>query len=153
VIIGGKDIKICERIEMVGKIERHMEETILEKIRCNITQYVSKRFLDDLQFEKIEDEITGRMIYLLKCWVWGKQVCKTVEETTAIPLTWWDAFKERWFPNFLQKRFPIKYKTINTVVRHFHVCPHINQKTTGSHLTFLTSKPIDIEVFRDEKNA
>lgn len=31
-------------------------------------------------------------------------------ETITYPVTWWDAFKDRWFPKWLQKRFPVNYK-------------------------------------------
>jgi hypothetical protein len=28
------------------------------------------------------------------------------------PLTWWDAFKERWFPEWAKGRWPVRYKRI-----------------------------------------
>ena len=47
------------------------------------------------------------------------------------PSDWRQAFKERWFPKFLLKRFPVQYKTVS-VHREIaaKTCPHIDN---GSH--------------------
>lgn len=37
-----------------------------------------------------------------------------VVETHKYPLNWKEAVKERWFPKFLLKRFPVKYKLVET---------------------------------------
>jgi len=35
----------------------------------------------------------------------------TDNQTLVLPATWWDWFKERWFPRWLEKRYPIKTRT------------------------------------------
>jgi hypothetical protein len=41
----------------------------------------------------------------------------------AWPATWWDAFKERWFPRWLRKRYPVRFKSIH--VEKYGVYPEI----------------------------
>lgn len=49
----------------------------------------------------------------------GKRLVKVVidvatqeEDLAKYPSTWWDAFKERWYPKWLLKRFPVEYDWI-----------------------------------------
>lgn len=69
-------------------------------------------------------------------------------EITRVPATWWDAFKERWFPAWLERRFPVQRRTIVTAQRHFHLCPHHQPKLPDNpypmelrpHLDFLAER-------------
>jgi hypothetical protein len=80
------------------------------------------------------------MVTQLSWWVLGREVMKETVATTKYPKSWWDAVKERFYPKFLKVRFPVKYVTIDTVIKHFHVCPHLeypDSKGMYVHLTFL----------------
>lgn len=35
------------------------------------------------------------------------------------PADWWQAFKGRYFPHWLLKRYPVKYNTVQTTIRYF----------------------------------
>lgn len=57
------------------------------------------------------------------------------------PETWWDAFKERWFPQWLLRRFPVSWSEID-VDRPLYqaVCPHTSLESLESlpcHLDWL----------------
>lgn len=39
------------------------------------------------------------------------------EPMMRIPADWWQAFKERWYPQWLKKKSPVKYKEIVAVHR------------------------------------
>lgn len=116
-----------------------MKEVVLEKIKFLISAYVSDSVKDDLIYDEFYEAVYQRMIYNLKVFLWGREVSKSVEETVNVPVSWWDAFKEEHFPKFLKKRFPVKWRTINVVVKHYHVCPHLNYKTNRPHITFLSA--------------
>ena len=128
---------------------KEYETLELEKIRFAVAKRVSLSFLENLEIEHYTDFITDSFTNILKWWVWGKQVTENeyVESNIEIkyPETWWDAFKERWLPNFLLKRYPVKYIEFDTprIIIHktYHVCPHINQKfPSASHISFLTGR-------------
>lgn len=40
--------------------------------------------------------------------------------TIKYPLTWWDAFKDRWFGPFLVKRWPVNYRKHDISFRVFY---------------------------------
>jgi hypothetical protein len=121
-------------------VSENIEELILEKCRFAIQDVVSKVFLENVDFETVYDIVTQNMIHHLKWWTLGRDVSQTVVATTSYPASWWEAFKERFFPNFLQKRFPVKRVYVDTTIHHFHVCPHVNYdfgKKPFVHLSFL----------------
>jgi len=54
------------------------------------------------------------------------------------PDGWWQAVRERWWPAWVLRRWPVKYKTIDidrTVT--WHVCPHVNVSGKRPHLLWL----------------
>lgn len=62
---------------------------------------------------------------------------KTISIHEQWPVTWWDAFKERWFPTWLRKRYPVQYNNIDIEERTFKaICPHIDMPR-GRHVHFM----------------
>lgn len=57
------------------------------------------------------------------------------------PSDWWQAFKERWFPKWWLKRWPVNYQTISVHRRiHTRVCPHFAIQPGVNHVRFLMGK-------------
>lgn len=67
----------------------------------------------------------------------------TVDE--KYPRDWWQAFRERWFPQWWLNRHPVMYREIyiNKVVKYGPVCPHLNQP--GGHLEWLAQDKVKID--------
>ncbi len=53
--------------------------------------------------------------------------------TVSYPGDWWQSFKFRWFPNILQRRFPVEW-TDHVCVRY---CPHLLDLEPEKHLGFM----------------
>lgn len=120
-----------------------IKKLILEKYCFGLQSTVSKTFLEDVKFESYYDIFYQQMVHRLCWWVWGRDVSQTVVATTSYPASWWEAFKDRFLPKFLQKRFPVERVYVDTIIHHFHVCPHINYKFENAsqiHFTFLEGK-------------
>ena len=61
-------------------------------------------------------------------------------EYVKVPLDWKEAFKERWFPLRLKKRYPVRYRDIEVVINNYRVCPHIaipDSSMTEVHFDYL----------------
>ena len=58
----------------------------------NISEWI------DFTADNIRIEVRG--------FVWEEQLER---RETSYPADWWQAFKERWFPEWAQRRWPIKY--------------------------------------------
>ena len=63
--------------------------------------------------ERHKDQILQRMVYTLKADVYGNVI-----ESIRHPKDWKQAFKERWFPQWLLKRYPVEYKeyTLDVII-------------------------------------
>lgn len=54
------------------------------------------------------------------------------------PKTWWDAFKERWFPQWVLRRCPVEYERIYVDQPIYErVCPHVAIPDEGVHLRWM----------------
>ena len=84
-------------------------EIELEKIKIAIAESVSNELLGvAVECKDIADDfIKNRMTLLVHGYIWGESG-KT--QTIRYPATWWDAVKERWFPQWLLARYPVTYR-------------------------------------------
>ena len=110
-----------------------VNELVLQKIRFGATQ-IENCFPQGLRYDVERDYIRDRFIHLLTWNLLGKEI-----ETRKYPETWWDAFKNRWYPKFLKKRFPVKWDAFKL----YNICPHINYdwgKQPNIHINWMESE-------------
>ena len=68
----------------------------------------------------------------------GREIRRDIEKYESVPVTWWDHSKVRF--SFLRRVFgPPTLRTIETEVKHWHVCPHIATPDHHRHHEFLVS--------------
>lgn len=66
------------------------------------------------------------------------------------PKDWWQAFKERWFPSWALKRWPVEYEEIDIdEIVAYAVCPHVDIPKPGKHLEWLR-RQADAPVVKEE---
>lgn len=88
-------------------------ELILKRIHIRKDLAVSRRFL--MLCNSIDESIdyaADSFIYSMNLWVMGH------ESTVKVPADWWQALKERWFPQWLLERYPVVMREI--CVRHLY---------------------------------
>ncbi len=113
-----------------------LNEVILEKIRFGLSTYAPNVFPQDLDYEKYRDIRLQHTIETLSWSLLGKRI-----EKIKYPSTWWDAFKDRWYPKFLKKRFPINWEHF----RLYNICPHINE-------AWVDNKSVHLNWIENEKD-
>ena len=99
-----------------------IETVQLERMKLIMLQYISRQLADDLamqpelevsMYSSIADELALR----LKQEVYGRQL----EHISArYPDDWWQAFKERWFPAWAKKHWPIQYAEIHLEAKELY---------------------------------
>ncbi len=104
---------------------RDFERVTLEKLRIGLRQYMSPEVMAELSIDASSDLIAGQMVTALRGFVWSNQI-HVERQTTAVPATWWDHFKDTFFPDWLRRRMPIRTQTITTETKFIHTCPHLN---------------------------
>ena len=110
----------------------HVRTLVLGKIRRSLHAVVSPEFRDAVNvsavFDAASEQIAANVVYDL----YGREVSETVVDSERVPQTWLDAVKERFCDNdffrrwkWLADRTQPRYRTINTVVKRYHMCPHV----------------------------
>lgn len=98
----------------------HYKSVTLEKMGIGFELKIAREIVSEL------DRYVG---YKIRAYVWSQDAGKKV--TFKYPSDWWQAFKERWFPAWLLKRYPIFY-----TVQEFQV------KATYPDLVIQSHKPV-----------
>ncbi len=95
--------------------------------------------LDRMRLDGYRDYFMDSMVYNLSTYLIGNKVHEYPVDDIKYPADWKEAFKERWFPEFLKRRYPVRYKYESTVIHHYHLCPHVEAPWgRGEHIEFLT---------------
>jgi len=82
------------------------KEIILEKFKLACHMTVSNVFIEELTVKVAEEFLEERMVYMFKSILLGENLGEVIIQH---PATWWDAFKERWFPELFLRKWPVKY--------------------------------------------
>lgn len=62
------------------------------------------------ELSSYKDDITQDMVLRLNAYVWEEKLQdEQVTLTVLMPATWWDHFKEDYFPCWLEELFPVDY--------------------------------------------
>lgn len=109
----------------------------LDRIKVGVQYYLSRHMLDSMAgslnarvVEDIEINDIGHQFvaYVLGL---GKEI-----EVVEWPATWWEHLKQRWFPQWALRLWPVKMAK-REVVRYAKVCPHMSAGSDAhDHIRF-----------------
>lgn len=87
---------------------------------------------------RVESEDYGdRLAFALETWIHAMPG-KRIREYKEWPKDWWQAFRERWFPVWWLRRYPVKTDFIEIDIQQYlAVCPHIQDDEQKEHLDWL----------------
>ncbi len=94
------------------------DEIQVEFIRFGINVQLS-----DIEIESSRLGATEQMIARVRFTLASREMWIEPQWIAKHPASWWDAFKERWFPDWLQRHFPLSYTRIYHDVKHYHLYP------------------------------
>jgi hypothetical protein len=130
------------------EVDLAFQRLICERVMVCLTETAS---LETLQHFQSATRVHAWVDYMAhKLWVqMSIEMPGVLEEVIDIheqfPLTWWDAVKERWFPAWALRRWPVRYRRIDVHQKRFAaVCPHVRIDQQGSHLQWLVQKQQDV---------
>lgn len=123
--------------------EAHEES--LERRRYALGWTTSER----LRYDQYERDVYGEMAHRLCLDVFGRPSKQIVRfEPVSYPATWWQAFKQRFFPRWALKRWPVQLTTVtrpDVVVEAEALFPELvpfkNQKNVVVY--FYASRPVE----------
>jgi hypothetical protein len=82
----------------------NVERVMLEKFKFAVNHYMDESFMIDIEVEQRMDMIARRVAYQFRTEIAGQKL-----KDFYYPANWKEAFKDRWFPKWLKKKFPVKF--------------------------------------------
>ena len=86
----------------------------LEKFKFAVVERLSPEWVRDIRAYEHTDFMTDQLVVELRSFVWSEDVGK---EQFKYPADWWQAFKARWFPQWMLNKWPIKYTRVTLDVK------------------------------------
>lgn len=123
------------------------QEMRAEKMKFAAMVPISEQFLADAKFDIKQPMLSGEgypmdmIVAQLTANVLAHMSGTEVEQTEQVPVSWWDMTKARFLPEKWQRGwFNVKYRTITTVVKHYHLCPHVKTPSNDVHFMYLAQE-------------
>lgn len=125
---------------MIDLDKSQIKKLVCDRARVTLSEVlplVEHKALETVRFSVDIDEHARAMVLTLDA-----EMPAVLDERLVInrkwPADWWQALKERWFPGWLLRWFPVEYESIYVNRPFFKaVCPHIHVKGQGAHLQWL----------------
>lgn len=95
-------------------------ECILERFKVTVSKVLGDAepiALSNLELEHYFNEVLDAMVLRLNAYLASEKLQHIV---VRYPKDWWQAFKERFFPKWLLRRFPVQYHEEHYEVRAFY---------------------------------
>lgn len=119
----------------------HVEQ--FDVLKVAVESIISLRELDfvrdNLRTNFHQCPLTRQLTIQLESLVAGRRG-ERIDIDESWPADWWEAFRERWFPVWWLRRWPVKRKGVAVHKETWRVCPHLNCGTVPQqrrHLEFL----------------
>lgn len=88
--------------------DKLFEEILLEKFEIGVSKEIGKASLllnSEIYIEDLSRNLGRSIVVQLRGFLWSE---KLKSSFVRYPSDWWEHFKQRWFPNFLLKKYPVK---------------------------------------------
>lgn len=114
------------------------EKVVCEVLRYQVQQLLSKEtmLMRNSELKAWIDQQARGMILELRTMAVAKHRKEEID-WVKYPSDWWEAFKERWFPKWMLRRWPVNYKRKVVQQNVYHCCPHMDIKVQSNHIEFL----------------
>jgi hypothetical protein len=124
-----------------------LQDIVLRKVKFDIRKTVSKQVVSSLSARATSDMLAEQISLQLQGLMLGNTIHREIRGTVRWPRSWWQAFKEAWYPQWLAKRFPVQYSEAETSTEFIHVCPHLDAPLHDyqTHIRFM-SRPDQLQV-------
>ena len=121
-------------------VDRSYQKIVLDRISIRASREVSKLALMNtrLSVRKVQyGDMVEKMLVDMERYVLGLKH-EIISVHHSCPATWWDAVKERFFPEWMLGRWPVRYKNIDIEQQIYRaVCPHLYTDPQEKHIEFL----------------
>ena len=102
-----------------------MDKLVLEKVQFSVGFAMSDALKREITIHSQVQDYGRRFAKAVRWSLLGCEIRREVVKSESVPVSWWDAFKARFY---LARRLfgAPAMRQIETEVEHWHVCPHLN---------------------------
>lgn len=125
---------------------RTVREITAERRLFTDEKMLSAREMAMLRVDVSEDPTNRRWVIDFEASVLRTLREERIQASWKYPLDWWEAFKDRWFPQWLRQWFPVKWVVEAIDEPRYNVCTHLISDPAKSHLQFLANGAVCREV-------
>lgn len=91
-----------------SNMEANIEKVVLERLKFAVrSEMDSLDLMSPVEINHMIDFMGRKVAYQFQTYVYGQRLNKV-----KYPANWKESFKERWFPEWLLKKYPVKYSYI-----------------------------------------
>jgi hypothetical protein len=128
-----------------------IRDVTVELIKTNIKRRISREIIKDYQGSynlDVYDLMADQIVIEFTAFMAGK-VTNQIHVDVEYPTNWWEAFKDRWFPDWMLAKWPVKYTRILIDEPQFAICPHLPSEQKLIHYEWLRDQPVAEETVRN----
>jgi hypothetical protein len=119
---------------------------IAEAVQLTVRKHIAPELIMDVSQVKY---IADRVVYDFRIYIAGMEK-ERIKIDRHWPSDWKEAFKERWFPHWLKRRFPVNYQSVHIDQPiYLAVCPHTGVDKRKRHLEWMEVKFDSVKPSRD----
>ncbi len=100
-------------------------ELILEKVQVMALVHLGATTVEAMDVRSAYD-LSGELLYSIRTFILAEEMYR-VDRTVSYPADWWQAFKQRWFPARMKRRWPVKMHDEHIVLRRVATYPYANR--------------------------
>lgn len=115
-------------------------ELVLERVEIAAQMRASYAAVKRAKAETLADPVARQLVTAIETYMWGNEVHRTVTGNVRFHASWWQGFKDSFFPDWLKRHYPVRWERRETSVSFQHVCPHLAIETRDDekvHLRYL----------------
>jgi len=95
-----------------------VQRVLLDQVKISLSQVFTEWDLDDMEIREFLDYSSNRFVCQFQMYFAGREHKRV--EVILVPDTWWDMFKQRFFP-----KMKFKTRKIEKEVYITNICPHL----------------------------
>lgn len=117
----------------------------LEKVEIGAQMNISYAAAQHMKAEVLSDAAARQLVAAVTAYMWGNQIHREVTGHVEYPASWWQGFKQSFFPDWLKRHYPVRYERKETSVKFVHTCPHLRIETRDDervHLQYLADSSL-----------
>lgn len=135
---------MAKTISGMPDAEYELKQLVFEKVRMRYGAKMPAHIMRNMKVHTMFDYYSDNMLVEMELLLTGHKWTDVVRKPTTIkvPKTWFDAFRECYFPKFLTKRYPIKYRVFEdggTIVNNTWILPEVPPNLNPDVTAFLVS--------------